>query len=333
MPDGNSRLSIYIRRRVFALADEKTLPHFFIFFVLVTILFGIIYSFLTPLGHGLGMNSVPLECLSILRGIYFSIVTVSSLGYGDLHPVGLSRALASIQVLLGLFVVGIMIVKLTSGRVSHLVSRLFVSESRKQLNDFGLAYKRISMDLSELLPKLSRAYQPTPGNGDMHIDKKELSESFRHTVVELQSRSQNLRDYVREESMAVNYFELVPPLSVVDLSDSVHDAIDALSQCIISLPVSPKPEHFGDVLGPDIRAMILEAVEMQNELWRVGLRHASDEDVLVSLRRLRDKCEGVPVDRLQTPREEQPDQTVRHSDEPQNSMELDEVPTDTPRHE
>ena len=233
---------------------------------------------------------------------------------------GSPKPLVSIQILLGIFLVGIMIVKLTSGGVSHFVSRLFVSDSRKQLGEFSFEYKRINVDLSELLPKLSKAYQVTPGKRDTDIDTRELSESFRHAVVALRSKGRNLRDYIREESIGVNYFELVPNLSVIDLSDSVHDATDTLSQCIISLPVSPRPEHFGDILDPDIRAMILEALEMQGELWRVGLSLASDEDVLSSLRRLRDMCEGVPMDRLQTPREEQPDQVVRHSDEPQRAQ-------------
>jgi hypothetical protein len=56
--------------------------------------------------------------------LYFSIVTETTLGYGDIRPVGFSRALASCEVLLGLLLAGVLIAKITSlpGREVRLIA-------------------------------------------------------------------------------------------------------------------------------------------------------------------------------------------------------------------
>ena len=42
--------------------------------------------------------------------IYYSIVTFTSLGYGDIHPLGWSHVIASIEVILGVFFMSLFVV-------------------------------------------------------------------------------------------------------------------------------------------------------------------------------------------------------------------------------
>jgi hypothetical protein len=73
------------------------------YYVLAIVLFALSYYFLTPLGNGVSLDSsTPAANLTFVDTIYFSVVTISSLGYGDLRPIGLSRILSSLEVLAGL---------------------------------------------------------------------------------------------------------------------------------------------------------------------------------------------------------------------------------------
>ena len=104
-------------RALFILVHDIRLLHYVIIFFGTILLFSGLYYFLTPYENGIGNNGEALSNLSFLNALYFSIVTVSSLGYGDMHPMGLSKLIAVCEVLFGLAIMGIMIAKLTSSRI------------------------------------------------------------------------------------------------------------------------------------------------------------------------------------------------------------------------
>ena len=68
-------------------------------------------------GHGVRSEDGSVNFFDCL---YFSTVTISSLGYGDLKPVGASRAVAGAEVLVGLVVVGLAIAKLAAQGTSSI---------------------------------------------------------------------------------------------------------------------------------------------------------------------------------------------------------------------
>ncbi len=105
-------------------------------FLVVVVLFGMIYMFLTPSGNGIGQAVEPLDSVSIYMGIYFSITTITSLGYSDLHPIGLARLLVCLEALFGVSSIGIMIARLASQRMTYHVSRLFSSEIQSRIERF-----------------------------------------------------------------------------------------------------------------------------------------------------------------------------------------------------
>lgn len=61
-----------------------------------------------------GLASEHDPTISFGDAMYFSVITESTLGYGDIHPRGWSRLLACLQVVLGLAVAGISVAKITS---------------------------------------------------------------------------------------------------------------------------------------------------------------------------------------------------------------------------
>jgi hypothetical protein len=65
-------------------------------FPLLIMSYGIIFESL-----GLNENSVFVEHPDRLTALYFSVVTWTSLGYGDVAPAGFGRVVASIEVLTG----------------------------------------------------------------------------------------------------------------------------------------------------------------------------------------------------------------------------------------
>ena len=140
---------------------ERSYGELILLFCFVIIIFGIAYAFL-PSDDGIVPNSSKLFWSKVFQGIYFSIVTITSLGYGDIYPTGISRILAGIEVILGLSLIGIIIAKFTSERVSHLVSSLYVSDMQRNFDKFTRNFEIISADLRNSLRQFSEFYEEVP---------------------------------------------------------------------------------------------------------------------------------------------------------------------------
>jgi hypothetical protein len=69
----------------------------------------------TPLASGLG---------GLLSALYFSAVTATSLGYGDIVPVGAARALAVCEGIAGLILFGCVVSKFVSRRQEELIGQI-----------------------------------------------------------------------------------------------------------------------------------------------------------------------------------------------------------------
>src|SRR3989344_671899 len=98
---------------------DLSYPTLCLTWIFISIGFGALYFILSYVAgqHGptvLGEISNPWY--RFLNALYYSIITATSLGYGDIVPQGISKALASIQSIFALFVFAVLVTKLVSHR-------------------------------------------------------------------------------------------------------------------------------------------------------------------------------------------------------------------------
>jgi hypothetical protein len=90
----------------------------------------------TPLGHGLNSGKETWSTYLALDSIYFSFVTFTTLGYGDLSPIGFGRAVAVALVLFGLVIVALTIGKIASERQQSMLLLLHTSDCQRRIAGF-----------------------------------------------------------------------------------------------------------------------------------------------------------------------------------------------------
>ena len=215
---------------------ESSLTAWVLCFIVGVVLFGGLYAGLSSYGHGINGTATEIDYWD---GLYFSVVTVSSLGYGDLHPQGYAKIAAGLEVLMGLAFIGVMIAKLTSKPLSYLVSRLFVSEVKRELGNIGTSFGTRVSELSNLI-EANDVYQPTPGtsrdDGQLPPDPRESATAWAECLRHLSADIVRLHQYIEEERLHSSYFLVVPAASMVEVADKVSSAIDALGQAVVGLP-------------------------------------------------------------------------------------------------
>ena len=260
-------------------------------FATAVICFGVLYYLLTQYGHGIGRDDTALENSTVFTGIYFSIVTISSLGYGDMHPMGISKILACIEVLFGLAMIGIMIAKVTSQRLSYHVERLFSSDAQKRLENFATEFAVFHGDFETIIPDLRDAYQRIPGQRPSE-DKSELVERFQEIITAFQSQCTALHTYFSDETSRGNYFEIVPATATVQVGNAVCNAFFILSQLLVILP--PQAETEAEVLDRRSRQGISRAINAQIKACDLVDQYATDQGTLDVFQRIQDTCRQLP---------------------------------------
>lgn len=281
-----------LQRALTYLIEEISLRVYLLVFTAVVLGCAWLYSLLTAYGHG--VNIAPL---GFLDGVYFSIVTVASLGYGDMYPVGFSRVIAGAEVLFGLAFMGIMIAKVTSRRLSYHVRRLFASDAQQRLDDFAEKFATMQAPLSKVTKELGDVYQRTPEPRPPGVERTEVLLRFRTSIERLHVWSLALHKYFSLEVEQDAYFRIVPEDSVRRVGETLDEVLYQIGQLIISLPAEAKPE----VIDRGSRRKVWEALRELERTAEIVRGQCPDQETVECFRRVKETCATVRNSHFTTP--------------------------------
>lgn len=317
MPDIRGLIS---RRKplLLYLVEEVSVFSYACFLVVMVVIFALLYSYLTPLGHGIGRNLIPLSEATFLNGIYLSLVTISSLGYSDVHPMGASKAIACIEVFLGVALIGILIAKLASRRLSYHVSRLYSDHVQNRLGELATRFNQMTDEMKRISRVHSEVFQETP-TASNHRNKKILISEFRRFSKDLTALCLSFHEHFLGESDHIDYFRSVQSGAVIRAGKSVDGVFYAVNQFIISLSPLAKPE----VLSTNERREILTSVTLQREINEFVEQNATDFETKQTFEIVEQSCDNLLNSFAGVPSESLPDQVSWITDNPQLSLEED----------
>jgi Ion channel len=182
----------------------------------ILLAFALSYFLATKCGEGILGTYPNAQAASIWDCLYFSVITFSSLGYGDFRPVGLSRVLASLEVFSGLSVLGLAIAKVSSIRQGYYAQRLYSTSCKERLDKFSQGF----VDLAR-------------ASAQAGVNASETFHSIGHYC-------EGLLNYLKFESENGTFFEDVPMRPVRRLLRYLEAAIKtAMTQLVPGAPPVP----------------------------------------------------------------------------------------------
>ena len=303
-----------IRRFLVYLVEDVPIIYFVGFFAVMVLGFGFSYSYFMPFADVSGNLKPPNE-MSIWEGIYLSIFTVSSLGYSDIRPIAYSRAIACFQVLLGFAVMGIMLAKLTSIRLSYHVSHLFSSNARKYLDDLAGKFTASGYEIKEFIQRFQQIYH-NPPVAQVSTDDKEakarLAYDFGAIISDLKSYCIDLSEEITGEVGQSNFFKIVPSAAVMRVGKAVEETFVVLHNLISNSPPESKEDIFHkENINNDIR----DVADYQKKTCTIVCNYAKDASVLNTFQNVSKLCDVIPYFAMLGP--SLPDQELPDTDEPQ----------------
>lgn len=118
-------------------------------------------------GHGLlqGGQPLPFDGRTFLDALYFSAVTATSVGYGDVTPVGAARVIALVEAVFELLLFGGVVSKFVSSRQDRLIEEVSESTFENELGRIRTNLHLVLMELHALGDVVSTSV-PHPRLGD-----------------------------------------------------------------------------------------------------------------------------------------------------------------------
>lgn len=278
----------YLQRFAIFLIEEVPVWLYALLFLAVVLIWAAAYYWLSALGHGLaGIGET--EGYRFSDALYFSVVTVSSLGYGDMRPVGFSRCLACGEVLFGLFTMGIIVAKATSFRLSYHVERLFANSIHDQMQRFIQEFEKLAIELQAIHKMISSSFDVP--NKDTSRSQHTVGVRFEQAVELLLAHSAGVAECIAlEELDYARFFQLAPSKIVERTASSMDEVFFALGTMMQFMGPNAKQT----LLNSDNRSLIQKARERIIAIHEIVDAHCPVGKARENFKRLHDTCQSMP---------------------------------------
>lgn len=161
-------------KRLLHLLNDVSLSWLIAALTATVVAFALVYYWLAHVGAGLLVFTFTTAARpNLLDALYFSIVTISSLGYGDVRPVGIARIVVGAEVVIGLSFFGLLVAKISSVKQDYILRRMYsdlvddkLAKFGTQLDEARLLYRNTAQMLldGDLDPELTTTFRrETPG--------------------------------------------------------------------------------------------------------------------------------------------------------------------------
>lgn len=133
--------------------EKLNLFQTFLVLIGVVIFFGIIHFiiYVNMPSDGLKTQATNSTLEKFANAIYFSFVTATTAGYGDVTPLGLTRVVSIIEIICGLVLFGVIVSKLISVKQEQILSELYEISFEERVNRLRSALFLFRSDINKVI--------------------------------------------------------------------------------------------------------------------------------------------------------------------------------------
>lgn len=144
-------------KRWWEFLQEFTFVHLFYLWVSIGMTFAVVYYLLNILFKDSLLylnNPLSHSFLDFLTIVYFSFITLTSTGYGDVVPLGVAKILSIIEIFCGLVVFGFLISKLISPKQQKILEELYELSFEEKVNRMRSSLYVYRANISRTIDKI-----------------------------------------------------------------------------------------------------------------------------------------------------------------------------------
>ena len=219
------------------LIDRLSTWHLFLIWIGTIVLSGLGYWLVALAGeHGLIEASRPIGTgiQGLASALYFSFVTATSVGYGDVVPIGIGRPIAIFEAVAALLIFGAVIAKFVSHRQDQLVGEIHRVTFEERLDR---VQSNLHAVISELLELTAACETPT-------VPLRRVATRLHSAVWLFNSELRTTHELLYQPRL------MVEEIVLASILGSLASALDVLAELLTCLPADfTRTEHLEIALG------------------------------------------------------------------------------------
>jgi potassium channel LctB len=206
--------------RINLLLDHLNFFHIFVIWTGILVLFGILYYLLTGPNNYLVYTVTNQKVTGLFDSIYFSFITATSTGFGDIAPIGIFKLMSIFEVIFGLVLLAIVTSKLVSIKQDVIMNEIYDISFNEKIN-------RIRSSLLLFRQNLSRVISNIESNNIRH---REISDIYNY----ISSLEDNLTEIssLMDRKKGNRYTKELDSMSTELLFHSINQSFERLYELI-----------------------------------------------------------------------------------------------------
>jgi hypothetical protein len=206
--------------QITSILDRLSFFHILVLWAGILIFFGLIYYFGQVPGSSLIYSVSRQKVTGIFDSIYFSFITATSTGFGDIIPLGYFKLLSIFEVIFGLVLLAIVTSKLVSIKQDVIMNEIYDISFNEKIN-------RIRSSLLLFRQNLSRVINNIENNTFRH---REISDLYNYISTFEDSLNEISRILIRNDGNS--FTKVLDPMSSGLLFHSINQSFEKLFELI-----------------------------------------------------------------------------------------------------
>jgi len=197
--------------------DKVTFPHIFLLWMAAIFVFGFVY-YQFPTSESFLLYTLDQKVVhSLPDAVYFSFVTATTTGFGDITPHGLFKILSIAEVVMGLLLIAVVTSKLISIKQDIILGELYDISFQERLNRLRSSLILFRQNITNIINDVEQEKATTKKAGDIEV----YMSSFQSTLQDISA--------LFSQSKSSEFIKRIDPLNTEILFNSVLSCWERLS--------------------------------------------------------------------------------------------------------
>ena len=265
--------------------DKFSFLHLFLVWLFVVVGFGWwYYSFPDQLSY-LYSPIVRSHVQTLSESIYFSFITATTTGFGDIIPFGIFKLMAIIEVIFGLLLLAVVTSKLVSIKQDVILGELYELSFNEQISQLRSALLEFRQNLERLMGKVEEGILKRRETNEIIVH---LS-SFEHQMTEI--------SMLVGRSKGDELIKNMDPVDTELIFEGVVSSFEKIHELVVLLD-----QHKLDWRGDAILTLLRKCIILNEGLFeKLNTSKSVTKETLVALNNRKEKMIALLKSRLQRP--------------------------------